>query len=147
MDLFSNILRNIVAFNDFLDLARKQTILQSRVSRWIPSASVQTPGCRLTNGFGTRFSGTSFLKTLLRTRKCFQKEQEFLLPILAAMDIQVPLSKCLPNFLRLCSLFFTSCSLFFNSTSSICTFNGALSVSTRCGKATSLNIVEILPKS
>ena len=50
MDLFNNILRGIVTINDCLGLACKHTILQRRVSRWISSASVPTPGCRLTIG-------------------------------------------------------------------------------------------------
>jgi len=57
------------------------------------SALVQSPDCHLTIGFSTCSSGTSFLKTLLHTCKCFQKEQEFFLPILVALDINCTLPR------------------------------------------------------
>ena len=131
--------------NDSLDVACWQIILQSPVTRCIPSALVQTPHCRLTIRSVLVLQGTSILKTLLRTRVCFQKEREFFLPILVALDIQMRSSTYPADFLLL--KFFTSCSLFFNYTSSIWRCNGALSFSTTCGKAASLNVAESLSKS
>ena len=70
--------------NDSLGFAYEQISSQSRVSRWIPSALVQTSNCCLIIGFGTSSSDTLSLEMLIRTHKCYQKEQVFLLPILVA---------------------------------------------------------------
>ena len=74
-------------------------ILQSQEPLWIPSALVETPDFRPTIVCDTRFSSTSSLKMLIRKRKCFQKVQEFPLPILVAVDIPWHFSTFISNFL------------------------------------------------
>ena len=85
--------------NDSLGFAYEQISFQSWVSRWIPSVLVQAPNCGLIFGFDTRSSNTLSLKMPIRTHKCFQKEQVFLLPILVALHIKLYFSRFSANFL------------------------------------------------